>query len=306
MQKIQSAVGSLWNTYRNLWAKNKIVGGGATLVLLCVACSLCTWVYSLTPGAQQSTAATRVAREKQATAQFIETGKARVAAGMTGTFVAGVPTATNVPSSTPQPSETPKPTHTPAPTDTPRPTDTPTPIPEPIRLNGSGDSVVNFDNPFGPAVARIQGNAGARFFSVQNLDANGASLDLLVNTTDVYKGVRPLDFRAGEHTTRFEVNATGNWQIEVAPLALAESLNVPGKYAGKGDQVLLLTGATPDLAKISGNAERRFFAVIGYGGSSDLLVNTTDPYDGTVILGSDAIVLEVTATGTWQIELTGK
>ena len=67
----------------------------------------------------------------------------------------------------------------------------------------------------------------------------------------------------------------------------------------------MLIGSKPDLAKITGNTESQHFAVISYGKTSDLLVNTTDPYDGTVILSSDVILLEINAVGDWLIEITG-
>ena len=65
----------------------------------------------------------------------------------------------------------------------------------------------------------------------------------------------------------------------------------------------VFTPGTPDLAHIKGNEQARHFSVKGYGSSSDLLVNTTDPYEGTVILANDTIVLDITASGAWSIEV---
>jgi hypothetical protein len=212
-------------------------------------------------------------------------------------------TPTFVPTNTPEPSITPKPSNTPKPTNTSLP---PTPIPEPVVLTGTGDSVVDFDNPFETSIVHIIGNASSRFFAVQSYGSDGNSIDLLVNTTDPYDGNRPLDFRNGEHTTRFEISSSDEWKIEVLPITSARILTVPGIVEGKGDEVIFLTGATPDLAKIKGNAEGRFFAVASYGKSSDLLVNTTDPYNGTVIVSGDTVVLEIQANGNWSIEIKDK
>ena len=129
---------------------------------------------------------------------------------------------------------------------------------------------------------------------------------MLVNTTDPYDGVRPLDFNNGEHTTRFEVTASDEWRIEALPITSARILTVPGSIEGNGDDVIFVEGATPDLAKIKGNAESRFFAVKSYGKSSNLLVNTTDPYEGTVIVSGDTVILEIQAAGNWSIEITAK
>jgi len=35
-------------------------------------------------------------------------------------------------------------------------------------------------------------------------------------------------------------------------------------------------------------------------------VNTTDPYEGTVIVSDDTVVLEIQAGNNWSIEITAK
>jgi hypothetical protein len=202
-------------------------------------------------------------------------------------------------------SSTPRPTRTPKPTATPTKEPTPTPIPEPITLTGSGDSVVDFDNPFPIGIAHIIGNAGGRYFGVTSYDAGGEMADLLVNTTDPYDGIVLMDV-FDTHTTRFEVEAVGEWTIVVDSFLTARRLEIPGTIEGIGDDVILLIGETPDLAHIIGNADARYFGVMGYGSYADLLVNTTDPYEGTVPLASDTGVIEFEAVGPWSIEVTEK
>jgi hypothetical protein len=213
------------------------------------------------------------------------------------TLTASVPINTQIPPNTPESTNTPEPTNTPLP---------PTVPPEHIILTGIGDSIVDINNPYEIAIVHITGNASSRFFAVKNYGSDGIPIDLLVNTTDPYDGVRPLDFGNGEHTTRFEVSASDEWRIEVLPVSSAPVLTVPGSIDGKNDEVILVKGAKPDLAKIKGNADSRFFAVKSYGHSSDLLVNTTDPYEGTVIVSDDMVIIEIQAIGTWSIEITAK
>lgn len=217
------------------------------------------------------------------------------------------PEPTEGPTSTPEPTNTPEPTSTPEPTDTPEPTPSPTPPPEPIVLTGSGDSIVDFEKWPGPGLVHIVGNPGSQHFAVINYDAAGTYLDLLVNTTEPYDGVRPLDFFDGQQTTRFEVTATGDWQIEVLPLLENATLvEVPGSAAGTGDAVLVLS-ADADIATITGNADAKHFAVNSYGGLfADLLVNTTEPYTGQVQVGAGARVFVITAEGDWTIDLTAR
>jgi len=102
------------------------------------------------------------------------------------------------------------------------------PEPEPIILNGSGDSIVDIDKPDIPMIVHITGNAASRHFAVKNYDSTGEGIDLIVNTTEPYDGIRPIDFKDGEWTSRFEVSATGNWTIEVLPLSSLRILFVPG------------------------------------------------------------------------------
>lgn len=200
------------------------------------------------------------------------------------------------------------PTATPEPpTATPEPTATPDLSFEPIELSGSGDSVVNVEKPQVPAIIEISGNDESRFFSVESVNAEGETLNLLVNATELYHGIRPLDFGRSAHTTRLQVSAPGGWSAVIRPLSAAKHLTVPGSISGTGDDVIVLEGATPDLATISGNQAERYFGVTGYGDSfPDLIVNTTNPYSGQSIVESSVVVLEVQAVGDWSIEISGK
>lgn len=220
------------------------------------------------------------------------------------------PTEAAAPTSTlPPPTATPEPTATPVPpTPTPEPTatpehPTPTPVPEPKAYSGTGDNVVDIEKPGGqdqPVIAHIRGNAEGAHFAVKSFDDSGQLIDLLVNTTDPYEGVVPIDFGRDERTTRLQITAAGDWQIEVRPLSTARRVSIPGSIEGIGDDVVIIDG-DPDIAHITGNSDARHFAVIAYGDSYGLLVNTTDPYDGRVVVDKDAVVLKVDAEGPWSI-----
>jgi hypothetical protein len=73
---------------------------------------------------------------------------------------------------------------------------------------------------------------------------------------------------------------------------------------GIGDSVFLIEGGTPDVANISGNTAASFFGVTGYAlNGIDSLVLTTDPYEGTVVMNPETIMIEVQAQGDWSIEI---
>jgi hypothetical protein len=60
------------------------------------------------------------------------------------------------------------------------------------------------------------------------------------------------------------------------------------------------------VAKIDGNAEGRYFGVKAYGsgGGGNSLVNTTDPYTGSVPMPAGPAIVVVTATGNWSIDVS--
>lgn len=272
--------------------------GIGLLALLCLGLFVFGLYLANTPEGKATATANAAVRE--------ETRAEETAVSIAGATEAARPTDTAVPTNTPSPTDTAVPTSTPTPkpTSTPvPPTSTPTQLPEPVVYTGSGDTIVDVDKTDAPMLVRIEGNTGSRHFAVTSYDANNQAIDLLVNTTSPYAGVRPLDFLDGEHTARFEVTAVGEWTITIYPVQLADTIDVPGSFAGEGDNVLTLSGAAPDTAVISGNANSRHFAVTGCGSGINLLVNTTEPYDGTVLLDPETFLLQVVAEGEWAIEI---
>lgn len=216
-------------------------------------------------------------------------------------------TATVPEASTEAPTTTGAPTTTQVPTTTSTTTTTTLPPFAGVTFEGSGPDVIELDKPEGiPAVVYIQGNRDGGHFAVTSFDEGGGHIDLLVNTTEPYEGTRPMDFRDGEVTARLEIKAEGQWLIEVRPLH-PESVRlapIPGPVEGTGDEVFILSG-TPDVAHVIGNEAGGHFAVKAWGNSVDLLVNTTDPFDGRVIVPGDSVVIEVVAESSWTITFEG-
>lgn len=175
---------------------------------------------------------------------------------------------------------------------------TPYTIPESVTYSGSGDDVVTlepFENVF---VFHIIGNQEEHHFSVNGYDSNSESTGLLVNTTEAYEGTT-ID--PSQETVMLEVNAEGDWSIEVQSIFGMETISSGETVSGSGDSVILVS-SHGNTAKISGNADKRHFAVKSYGTERDkLLVNTTDEYDGTVMLIGEPIILEINAVGNWSI-----
>lgn len=171
--------------------------------------------------------------------------------------------------------------------------------PEPITYTGSGDDYFDI-SPFDSLYYfQITGNSDARHFSVTGYDSSGNYTELFVNTTDYYTG-SVLD--SEQNTRTLEVKAEGDWTITIVSLYTAPVVKAGETYSGIDDAVLLIPLGSSS-AVINGNSLARHFAVKTYGSGFDLLVNTVDPYNGTVRVDSDATVMAVTAEGGWSILL---
>lgn len=171
--------------------------------------------------------------------------------------------------------------------------------PAPITYTGSGDDYFDI-SPFDSLYYfHISGNSEDRHFSVTGYDAAGNYTELFVNTTDYYNGY-VLD--PNQDTRTLEVDAECPWTIEVVSLYTAPLLPVGETYSGIDDAVLLLPSDCRS-AIINGNTLSRYFSVITYGSGYDLLVNTVDPYSGTVRIDPGATVMTIHAVGGWSISL---
>ncbi len=170
--------------------------------------------------------------------------------------------------------------------------------PAPVVYEGSGNDYFAVKPPGDPFMLQISGNAAARHFAVTGYDADGTRTELFVNTTDPYSGTT-LDL---ERTRKLEIDAEGEWEVELRSVWDATVLEIPGEMEGTGDYVFLL-GDEPSAADISGNEESSHFAVHGIGQRQHLLVNTTDEYEGRERVPGDVRILQVTAVGDWEMSI---
>lgn len=165
---------------------------------------------------------------------------------------------------------------------------------------GRGDSVIKITkpDPEQPIVAvMVTGNASSGYFGVKGVDGDQ---DTLVNTTDPYNGTTLMDANGGD-TTELQVTATGSWSISLSDLKTVPSFSDGPAYTGKGDAILVYRGAA-GIATITGNRGGQYFGVKYYDSTtSDSLVNTTDPYTGSVPWPAGVAIVVVTATGGWSI-----
>lgn len=182
--------------------------------------------------------------------------------------------------------------------------DTPLPqttsIPDSITYTGSGNNVVTLSPFDGSYVFRISGNTAGRHFSVKGYNPNSEVTDLFVNTTKPYSGVT-ID--PSQSTVSLEISATGDWVVEVVSLYAMPSISQGETFSGNGDAILQVTGNS-NTVTISGNKQAAYFSVKAYGNFlPDLLVSTTEPYTGTVMLKGIVAFLKINAEGEWCVTL---
>lgn len=171
-------------------------------------------------------------------------------------------------------------------------------MPEPVIYTGKGDDVIDVTPPDGVWVLHAIGNKEERHFAVKGYDSAGNPTELFVNTTDPYDGTT-LD--PSLSTATLEINATGEWTIEFLPAVTLQTISKGETVTGSGDTVLLVV-SYGSSATITGNTDERHFAVKSYGNSrNNLMVNTTDPYEGKVMIKGEPIFLEINAVGEWSI-----
>ena len=200
------------------------------------------------------------------------------------------------------------------PTSTPEPTPTTEPAEEPIRLSGSGDAIVNVEKWDGAAAVHITAT-GEGDFRVDGYDVDGESRNLIWDDAP-FDGIVELDFGSATTTTRFSVEAPGDWTIEVMPMSMLPVLEVPGKFEGSGYSIIALTGETPDLATITGDDSGYYLSITGYGYGSEgrlffsdnpIVVSTDElPYAGTAVISADTAFLVIAFDGNWSIEITAR
>lgn len=173
-------------------------------------------------------------------------------------------------------------------------------IPDPVMYSGNGDDVITiapYDDVF---VFHITGNQAEHHFAVKGYDSAGEMTDLFVNTTSQYEGIT-LD--PTQETVTLEVKATGDWAIEVQSINAMETISSGETKTGSGDSIMIVRNHG-NTASISGNAGEHHFAVKAFGREHDkLLVNTTEVYDGTVMLTGDPFLLSIDSEGEWSITL---
>jgi len=218
--------------------------------------------------------------------------------GIEPTFEIGTPISTQKPITTQKITNTPQKKPTLEPTEP--------ELPDPVFLTGDGDDVVDFEKWKGPAILSATHDGDGNFV-VTSYAANKQKIAVLVNTTGNYQGTLPLDFLAGERVTRFEVTATGLWDLQIFPVEQGRIESIPATIEGYGDDVVILSDAFPDQLKVDASDATQSFVIWAYSnGSRTQLINQSAPYTGILTCPPGITSLRISAVGPWLIDITTK
>lgn len=170
--------------------------------------------------------------------------------------------------------------------------------------------MLDFQKEKGAAILRVV-YKGRSNFSVISYDANNEIVDYLINTIGAYDGRILMDLRDGDHSTRLQVESSGEWEIEILPFEVENMemiLRLPATFEGSGDNVLVFTDGKLDTIKFDASKAKHNFAVYAWSRSNgrDLIVNEIAPYTGVVIVPRDTMMLELFAEGPWTVEIQTK
>jgi hypothetical protein len=181
------------------------------------------------------------------------------------------------------------------------------PMPGTIILSGSGDDIVDIDKWDGPAVVFITNitHKDDSDFVVRSVASDGKEIDLLVETTGSYQVALPLDFREGEYAARFQIESSGDWQIQIFQQPEYRTVEAPGMITGRGDEYIFLKG-NPDLLKINAAKAESRFVVWEIGRGIYRIIDEPAPYNVSVVVGEGTFMLYVEAKGEWTIDVTSK
>lgn len=194
--------------------------------------------------------------------------------------------------------------------------------PAPIVLSGTGQQVLTLndgsDESTKPLVLEAT-HDGSSNFQVTLLDAGGERIDGVINEIGPYIGRRPWHFIKGPDVKFVEVNADGNWTLNL--IGLADRANqhafavAPGaSYPGVGDDVILLYDrpSGPNVVNFTCDNCVSNVQMTGYGESRDGLINEIAeegvPFQASVVLPADATTIEVEtfdqdSPGNWNIAI---
>lgn len=167
---------------------------------------------------------------------------------------------------------------------------------EPATTSGSGEEVVALPEGATSAYVTIEDVSGEGLRSYGVDEAGEMTGSQIVSLPEGGTGSGVIGVDDSDDSTGIEVNATGDWEVTVAPISSAPALPDSGTSPG----AFLYEGPGGE-ATLSHDGESNFI-VLQYGGSSpNLITNEIGTYEGTNPLDPGPSLVTVAADGSWEI-----
>lgn len=167
---------------------------------------------------------------------------------------------------------------------------------EPSTFTGSGDDVVTLETNQQPALLKVN-YTGSGNFAIILYDADGNSLDLLINEIGPYEGTVTTFFDS-DKAAILEIKASGEWTIQCLPYTYCQQAENGATF--HGDNVVFIDAKSISKLHFAHDGESNF-VVRSFDGEFDLLVNEIGQYSGTVVWTEPDAVFFVNADGNWSI-----
>jgi hypothetical protein len=145
---------------------------------------------------------------------------------------------------------------------------------------------------------------GAGLFKAISYNSLGEPLSTLVDVIGPYTG-RQIMNTGGVHYSAIEVQAHGNWRVEIQPLTTAVLLELPTTIKGKNPEVFRLDRMTYEMTLDIRNVSDWVY-VIGYGenGYFRIIADEVAPFKKTIIIKDpDITFLEINTSGNWTLDI---
>jgi len=177
-------------------------------------------------------------------------------------------------------------------------------LPKSKSYSGYGPDVLKFSKPDGsarPAILKIS-HRGESNFSVVSLTNDYDYNDLLVNEIGNYNGTILLDAGySSSKSTYLEIDADGEWTVEVMSGYAAPVLRPGGTASGTVDAVYAWTGKK-STASFRYAGDSNFIVQWMTRNDSDLIVNEIGSYSGKRLVQAAPAWLTIEAVGPWTVK----
>jgi hypothetical protein len=181
----------------------------------------------------------------------------------------------------------------------PTPTTTTPPLAQPMVYDGSGSTVLDLGATLTEPKILVASNDGGSNFIInaksETLEDQGA---LYVNEIGPTSGTYLLNLHDSDRSRFLEIDAEGNWHVEILDLRAARPWQ--GTVSGVGSDVVVYTGQ-PGLLDYLCVGDSNCIMTDAL--DSDLYVNEIGPISGTTTIAQGPMLIEVNADGDWSMNV---